>query len=34
LRLDLRYQHHWSVLYDLKLILKTILIVIKGQGAC
>jgi lipopolysaccharide/colanic/teichoic acid biosynthesis glycosyltransferase len=34
LRLDLRYQHHWSVLYDLKLILKTILIVIRGQGAC
>jgi lipopolysaccharide/colanic/teichoic acid biosynthesis glycosyltransferase len=33
-RLDLRYQHKWSVLYDLKLILKTVLIVINRHGAC
>ena len=32
--LDLRYQRRWSVIYDLKLILKTISIVIDRDGAC
>ena len=32
-RLDLRYQSKWSIAYDLKLILRTILIVINGHGA-
>ncbi|NJL53595.1 MAG: sugar transferase [Hydrococcus sp. SU_1_0] len=32
-RLDLRYQSRWSVVYDLKLILKTILIVLNRNGA-
>ena len=32
--LDLRYQSRWSVIYDLKLILKTILVVINRDGAC
>ncbi|MDJ0649081.1 MAG: sugar transferase [Xenococcaceae cyanobacterium MO_188.B19] len=35
LRLDLQYQKKWSVLYDLKLILKTIRIIFsKKSGAC
>ncbi len=34
IRLDLRYQQNWSLLYDLKLILKTILILFnKNAGA-
>lgn len=34
IKLDLRYQHNWSLKYDLKLILKTILIVFnKNSGA-
>ena len=34
IKLDLKYQHDWSLLYDLKLILKTILIVFnKNSGA-
>lgn len=32
--LDLRYQHHWSLMYDIKLIIKTILVVFsKNSGA-
>jgi len=33
-KLDVLYQQKWSVVYDLKLILKTVLVVIKKQGAC
>ncbi len=33
-RLDLAYQQNWSVCYDIKLILKTIQVVIKKNGAC
>ncbi len=33
-RLDIRYQRKWSVLYDLKLIFKTLLIVLNRSGAC
>jgi anti-anti-sigma factor len=34
IKLDLRYQHNWSLKYDLKLILKTVLIVFnKNSGA-
>jgi anti-anti-sigma factor len=34
IKLDLRYQHNWSLKYDLRLILKTILIVFnKNSGA-
>ena len=32
--MDLQYQDKWSVTYDLQLILKTILVVVKGSGAC
>ncbi len=32
--MDLQYQEKWSVTYDLQLILKTILVVVKGSGAC
>ena len=31
--LDILYQHKWSIVYDLKLIFKTILIVISRNGA-
>jgi lipopolysaccharide/colanic/teichoic acid biosynthesis glycosyltransferase len=31
--MDLNYQHNWSVLYDLYLILKTIEVVFAGRGA-
>ncbi|MEQ8754350.1 MAG: sugar transferase [Coleofasciculus sp. G1-WW12-02] len=32
--LDLRYQHNWSLMYDIKLIIKTILVVFsKNSGA-
>jgi lipopolysaccharide/colanic/teichoic acid biosynthesis glycosyltransferase len=33
-RLDLRYQKCWSIAYDLRLILKTIQVVLCRQGAC
>lgn len=34
IKLDLKYQHHWSLVYDMKLILKTILIIFnKNSGA-
>ncbi|NJR65752.1 MAG: sugar transferase [Leptolyngbyaceae cyanobacterium CRU_2_3] len=32
--MDLRYQRRWSVAYDLKLILKTIQVIIHRDGAC
>jgi len=32
--MDLDYQRKWSVMYDLKLICKTIAAVLKKQGAC
>lgn len=32
--MDLEYQHKWSVMYDLKLILKTIGVVLNKHGAC
>lgn len=32
--LDLRYMERWSIAYDLELILKTILVVVKRKGAC
>jgi lipopolysaccharide/colanic/teichoic acid biosynthesis glycosyltransferase len=32
-RMDLDYQHKWSPLYDLNLILKTISVVVLGKGA-
>ena len=34
IKLDLQYQHNWSLMYDIKLILKTILIIFnKNSGA-
>ncbi len=34
IKLDLKYQHNWSLEYDIKLILKTIMIVFsKDNGA-
>jgi lipopolysaccharide/colanic/teichoic acid biosynthesis glycosyltransferase len=32
-RLDMRYQERWSILYDLQLILRTLQVVISGHGA-
>ncbi len=32
--MDLDYQRKWSVMYDLKLICKTIAVVLKKHGAC
>ncbi|QYO63777.1 sugar transferase [Leptolyngbya sp. 7M] len=32
--MDLRYMHHWSLTYDVKLILKTIQVVLDRKGAC
>ncbi len=32
--LDLRYQRHWSIAYDLHLIVKTIGVVLNKSGAC
>ncbi len=32
--MDLKYQHKWSIAYDLSLILKTIWVVFKKSGAC
>lgn len=34
IEMDLQYQDKWSILYDMQLILKTILVVAKGSGAC
>ena len=34
LRMDLDYQRKWSVVYDLTLIFKTILVVLSKNGAC
>ena len=33
MRLDLRYVDHWSLLLDLMLLLRTIVVVISGRGA-
>lgn len=33
-RMDLEYQRKWSVIYDLKLIIKTLKSVVLGEGAC
>ncbi|HEY9693483.1 MAG TPA: sugar transferase [Oculatellaceae cyanobacterium] len=33
-RLDIAYQQNWSVGYDLKLIVKTIQVVVNKKGAC
>jgi lipopolysaccharide/colanic/teichoic acid biosynthesis glycosyltransferase len=33
-KLDLAYQEKWSLIYDLKIIIKTVLVVFKKQGAC
>lgn len=33
-KMDLDYQHKWSIVYDLKLIWKTIWVVLKKSGAC
>lgn len=33
-KMDVDYQHKWSVAYDISLILKTILVVLKKSGAC
>jgi len=33
-KMDVDYQRKWSVVYDLKLIVKTILVVVNKQGAC
>lgn len=32
-RMDIAYQHKWSVLYDLKLIFKTVSVVFHGKGS-
>ncbi|HEY9698568.1 MAG TPA: sugar transferase [Trichocoleus sp.] len=32
--MDLRYQKRWSIAYDLKLILKTVYVVLCRKGAC
>jgi lipopolysaccharide/colanic/teichoic acid biosynthesis glycosyltransferase len=31
--LDMRYIDHWSLIEDLKLILKTVPVVVSGRGA-
>lgn len=33
-KLDLRYQERWSIVYDLELIFKTIRVVLNRRGAC
>jgi lipopolysaccharide/colanic/teichoic acid biosynthesis glycosyltransferase len=33
-RMDVNYQKKWSVFYDLKLIFKTIGVVLNKKGAC
>jgi len=32
--MDLNYQRHWSVAYDLKLIVRTLVVVFNKEGAC
>ena len=32
-RLDLQYARHWSILLDLKILLKTVKVVLQGRGA-
>lgn len=32
--MDINYQHKWSIVYDLSLIVKTIRVVLKKSGAC
>lgn len=33
-KMDVDYQHKWSIMYDLRLIAKTILVVLNKKGAC
>lgn len=33
-RMDLNYQHNWSITYDINLILKTLKVVLNKNGAC
>ncbi|MGI0484545.1 sugar transferase [Pantanalinema rosaneae CENA516] len=33
-KLDVQYQHYWSVVYDLQLVMKTVQIVLARSGAC
>lgn len=33
-KMDVDYQHKWSLMYDLRLIAKTILVVLNKKGAC
>jgi lipopolysaccharide/colanic/teichoic acid biosynthesis glycosyltransferase len=33
-KMDLDYQHKWSLLYDVQLILKTVNVVVARKGAC
>lgn len=33
-RYDLHYIRHWSVLYDLRILAKTVVVVFTGKGAC
>ena len=33
-RLDIQYAETWNLLLDLKLILKTVKVVLSGKGAC
>ncbi|KAB8331478.1 sugar transferase [Scytonema tolypothrichoides VB-61278] len=33
-RMDLNYQHNWSIAYDISLILKTLKVVLNKNGAC
>ncbi|WP_245939979.1 sugar transferase [Stenomitos frigidus] len=33
-KMDVEYQHKWSITYDLYLIVKTILVVLDKKGAC
>jgi lipopolysaccharide/colanic/teichoic acid biosynthesis glycosyltransferase len=33
-KLDVQYQHCWSVLYDLHLVMKTVQVVLARNGAC
>ena len=32
IRLDLKYQENWSLMYDMKLIVKTIMVVFKKNS--
>ena len=33
-KMDLEYQRKWSLLYDIKLIIKTVVVVLSHKGAC